>query len=373
MLAQWPTVVAPPGPPNYFWTMTIQMQNKNKPQKLRGFSTIELIITATILTIVTGLGLMGISRAKASIRLSGSAREYASYIEKARLYSIRRHADDATTRASVAINDNKTSYNVSMDLDGDGGMDTRTINLPSGIAFETVETIAFDWRGRTWNTVGGNTMSNAQVSITLKNGSDIVSIDVTGSGDITIDSKVFDDSVPNVNLKVGDLTAGANPVPTPDTTTTATPDPNGTGNTTDPVDPTNPGSTNPTPTPTPTSTPTPTPIPTPTPTPTPTPRATPTPTPTPDVCSITTDPSSLGLSLLGTGTIKVSTSSSTSVSVSATSSKPSELQVTPSSAQTVAAGGSTTFTLKSKKTIGIYSVTFSAPCGSKTVSVIVVL
>ena len=92
-----------------FWTMTIQMQNNNKPHMLRGFSTIELIITATILTFVTGLGLMGISRAKASIRLSGSAREYASYIEKARLYSIRRHADDATQRASVAINDDKTS------------------------------------------------------------------------------------------------------------------------------------------------------------------------------------------------------------------------------------------------------------------------
>ena len=222
--------------------MTTQMKkskaNKNTPRKLRGFSTMELIITATILTIVTGLGLMGISRAKASIRLSGSAREYASYIEKARLYSIRRHADDAAERASVAINDDKASYNVTMDLDGDGGMDTRTIDLPSGITFETVETIAFDWRGRTWNTVGGDTTSNAQVSITLKYGSDAVSIDVTGSGDITIDSKVFDDSVPTVKLKVGDLTAGATPVPTPDTTTAATPDPS--GGTTDPVDPTDP-------------------------------------------------------------------------------------------------------------------------------------
>ena len=50
---------------------------------------------------------------------------------------------------------------------------------------------AFDWRGRTWNTVGADTNSNAQVSITLKYGSDAVSIDVTGSGDITIDSKSF--------------------------------------------------------------------------------------------------------------------------------------------------------------------------------------
>src|SRR4051812_31439463 len=162
--------------------------NKHTTRTGRGFSTMELIITTTILTIVTGLGLMGISRAKASVRLAGSAREYASYIEKARVYSIRRHADDPTQRASIAINDDKASYNVTMDLDGDGGMDTRTINLPSGISFETVETIAFDWRGRTWNTAGGITTSNAQVSITLKYGPDSVSIDVTGSGDITVDS-----------------------------------------------------------------------------------------------------------------------------------------------------------------------------------------
>ncbi len=245
--------------------MQMSKTNKQTPRTLRGFSTIELIITATILTIVTGLGLMGISRAKASIRLSGSAREYASYIEKARLYSIRRHADEASERANIAINDNKTSYNVSMDLDGDGGMDSRTINLPSGMEFETVETIAFDWRGRTWNTVGADTTSNAQVSITLKYGSDSISIDVTGSGDITIDSQVFDDEVPNVHLNVGDLTAGATPAPTPDTTAT-TPPTDTTGGTdpvdptdpTDPADPTDPttgGDTttsNPTPTPTPT-------------------------------------------------------------------------------------------------------------------------
>lgn len=355
--------------------MRMKKSKANKQSRnRRGFSTIEMLITATVLTIVTALGLMGISRAKASIKLSGSAREYASYIEKARLYSIRRHADEAAKRASVAINDNKTSYSVTMDLDGDGGMDTRTIDLPSGISFGTVETIAFDWRGRTWNTVGELTSSNAQVSILLKNSVDAVSIDVTGSGDITIDSQVFDDAVPQVSLKVGDLAAGATPAPTPDTSSTTPPtdttggtDPvDGTGTTpaTDPTGETGTGTT---------SEPTPTPTPTPTPKPTPTPRATPSPTPTPEVCTITTDPSSLGLSLLGTGSIKVSHSSASSVSISASSSKPSDLQVTPNSAQTVAPGGSATFTLKSKKTIGIYSVTFSAGCGAKSVPVIVVL
>jgi Tfp pilus assembly protein FimT len=357
------------------------MQMKKSKTKLTtrtggGFSTIELIITATVLTIVTGLGLMGITRARASMRISGAAREYATNIEKARLFSIRSHADDADDRATIKINDDQISYDVTMDLDGDGGMDTRTIALPDGVKFETVETIAFDWRGRTYRTVGGVTEANAQVSIRLVGTNDTVSIDVTGSGDITIDSKVFDDSVPNVSLNVGDLATGATPVPTPNISATpeptpvsiATPDP-----TADP-DPTpivEVGDGSPLPTPTPTATATPTPTPTPTATPTPTPTATPTPTPT--ICTITTDPTSLIMSGDGTKTIKVSHDASTSLSITGTSSKPSDLQVTPGGAQTVGAGSATTFTVKSKKSIGIYTVTFTSSCGSKTVGVVVLL
>ena len=343
--------------------MLMSKANKQMQRTGGGFSTIELIITATILTIISGVGVMGISRAKASIRLSGAAREYASYVEKARTLSIRNHADDASERATITINDDKTSYTITMDLDGDGDLDTKTISLP----------VAFDWRGRTWNTVDGFTTSNAQVSIRLRNSNGAVSVDVTGSGDVTVDSKVFDDSVPNVNLKVGDLVAGATPVPTPDVAATPTPDPVATPDVT--VNP------NPTPTvdpvdalpsPTPIQTVTPTPTPTPTATPTPKPKATPTPTPTPTVCTVSTDQIALILHLDGSGTIKVSHSSSTSLTITGTSSKSSEIQVSPSN-QTVSAGGSGSFTVKSKKSIGSYSVTFSTSCGSKTVPVTVIL
>jgi hypothetical protein len=78
------------------------------------------------------------------------------------------------------------------------------------------------------------------------------------------------------------------------------------------------------------------------------------------------------MNLDGTATIKISHSSSTSLTISSTSSKASEIQVSPNN-QTVAAGGSATFTIKSKKSIGIYSVTFSTGCGSKTVPVTVIL
>ena len=347
-------------------------QNRDSRHALRtrsGFSVVEMLITVTLVTIITLFGVMGITRAKASIRLSGAAREYAAYIEKARTFSIRSHADDASERATVTINDDKTSYTVTMDLDGDGDMDTKTITLPDGVTFDTVETIAFDWRGRTWNTVGTTTESNAQVSITFKNSAGTVSVGVTGSGDVTIDSNVFDDKVPAINLHVADLT-GATPTPTPVVIATETPTPEAVA--------TPDVSIAPTPTPTPIidlgdvlPTPSPSPTATATATPTPTPAATPTPTPT--VCTISADQIAVFLNQDGTTSIKISHSSSTSLSITATSSKPSDLQVTPNGVQTVAAGSSVTYTLKSKKSSGVYSVTFSAGCGSKTVPVTVLL
>jgi Tfp pilus assembly protein FimT len=342
------------------------------PRRSGGFTTVELLVMATILTVVTAFGFIGITKARASVRLSGAAREYASYIEKARIYSIRSHADNAAERATVAINAAKTSYDVTMDLDGDGGMDTRTVVLPSDVTFETVESISFDWRGRTVSTVEGISTQNAQVSIRLQNSDDSISIDVTGSGDVTIDSQVFDDSVPNVTLNIGDLASGATPVPT------ATP--SGSPSASPTETPIVPDVSDGVPTPTPildeNGLPVPTPSPVSTPTPSPSPTATPSPSPTatPVIpCTINTDQISVIMGMQSTTTIKVSHSSTTSVAISASSSKASDLQVTPASTQTVSAGGNATFTLKSKKTMGTYSVTFSAGCGSKTVPVIILL
>ena len=75
----------------------------------------------------------------------------------------------------------------------------------------------------------------------------------------------------------------------------------------------------------------------------------------------------------GTKTIKVSHDGTSAMAITATSSKPSDLQVTPGSLPTVSAGSAGTFTIKSKSAVGVYNVTFSTGCGSKTVSVIVLL
>jgi type II secretory pathway pseudopilin PulG len=354
-------------------TPNTNSSSRHSSRRPGGFTVIELVVMATIVAIVTAFGLIGITKARAAVRLSGAAREYASYIEKARVFSIRNHADAAAEQATIAINTDKASYDVTMDLDGDADMDTRTVTLPSGITFETVEAIAFDWRGRTVSTVDGITTPNAQVSIRLLSSDDSISVDVTGSGDVTIDSQVFDDSVPNVTLNIGDLAAGATPVPTP------TPESPSASPTPTPILPIDPTDAVPTPTPIldgnglPVPTPTPSSTPTPNPTPTSTPTPGPTPTPTPVPCTITVDQIAVLMGTQASATIKVSHSSDSSVSITATSSKPSDLQVTPAAAQTVSAGGSVTFTLKSKKSLGTYYVTFGAGCGSKTVPVVVLL
>lgn len=359
-----------------FTIMKMRINRKEGPMTRRhvetGFSLLETLIVVTVVAVLTAAGFLGITRARASMRLSGSAREYASYIERARVYSIRHHADTLAEAASVSINGDRTSYSVTFDFDGNGTLETRTVQLPNGVSFQTVEAIAFDWRGRTWSTVGGVTSPYAQVSITISNGNEAVSIDVTGSGDVTIDSQVFDDAVPDVTLNVEDLTAGASPSPVPTAQTESgtpspspvsdvgpTPSPSAT-----PIDKT------PLPDPTPDVSPTPTPSVTPTPTPTPTSTPTPTPTPTPVTpCVIQASPTSVTMSQDGTTTILVTHDSQTALSISGSSSKPSDLQVTPSLPQTVAANGTATFTLKAKKSAGTYAVTLSASCGQLRVPV----
>src|SRR5688500_6051634 len=120
----------------------MDVEKTKAPSKMRrqnGFTIVEILIMTAILAIVTAFGLIGITSARASVRLSGAAREYASYIEKARMHSIRNHADDDAKRASVAINESKTSYNVTMDIYSDGKFDKNTNYFPRDDVFAAEE------------------------------------------------------------------------------------------------------------------------------------------------------------------------------------------------------------------------------------------
>ena len=332
-------------------------QKKTKTQS--GFSMLQVLIVLAVVSVISSLAFFGITSARQRIRLTNSSRLLASYVEKARVDSVRRHPLNPAEMAGIEVLD-KTTYRVKMDFDGNGTVETRDITLDSGVEFATDPiALVFDWRGRLVDLP----LTEIKVSIAMQWGDDADDqrvVDVTRSGDVTIDSDVYLDDVPNVNVNVGELTGidsgstmngNNNPQPSPTPTPVdeePTPEP-----TPPPIDAD--------PTPTPISTPpTPTPTPTATPTPTPSGTATPTPVPTPTPCTVqvTTSPSPLTFSKHGGGTISFTVNPSGAVTFN---DGPNNLSVTQ--------GSGNTFTVQSlNNTRGNFTLTFTTPCGSQNVS-----
>lgn len=257
----------------------------------------QMIVTISIIAVVSVFGVLGITNARAEFRLQNSARLFATYVEKARADAIRRHAPTGQESAIETFGPGTSNYAVTMDFGS--GLETRTFQLETGLAFSTAATrVTFDWRGR---------IAQAWVfqifSSYLERS---MPVDVSGSGDITVGEQHFPDQlIPPVEVTQVTGDVDADPTPTPTPIVEATPpieDPGGGGDGVDPVDPT------PTPTPSPTATPhgngngngnggdngnngngnaTPT--------PTPTPTASPASTPIPQ-CVSTISPSTLSLS-----------------------------------------------------------------------------
>ena len=321
---------------------------KHTHKSHRGFTSVQLLITIAIAAIVSAFAFVGIVRARAHMRVSGSARQFATLAERARADSVRRHAS-GLARAGIAQIDG-TTYAVTMDFDNSGVVTTRNFSTENGVTILMPFEIQFDWRGRT--------SSEAQITFEHSTYHYQSLVGITGSGDVTLDSDIFQDSsLPAVTLNGtgGSVIPDPSPTPnggssTPTPTATPTPDPNATPTPTP----------NPTPTPTPLPTPTPTPTATPTPTPSPTPA--PSPTPTPTACTITPSKTSVTIAQNTSSTVDVSLVNFVgSGTITATSSNSGQILVTPSST-TVSGSTAKTFTIQVKKTSGY--VTFSSACGA---------
>lgn len=340
-----------------------RLDRPTKTKSQAGFSMMQLLITLAVVSLVSGLAFMGITSARQRIRLTNSSRMLASYIERARVDSVRRHPLNATDMAGVEVLNNNT-YRVKMDFDGNGTVETRDITLDDGVIFATDPiALVFDWRGRLVDLP----VTEIKVSIAMQWGDDPNDqrvVDVTRSGDVTIDSDVYLDDVPNVNVNVNGLTGidsgstvngnnNPNPTPAPSPSEEPTPDPNPT-----PID------ADPTPTPdsdpTPIATPTPSPSPAASVSPSPDTNPSPQPTATPCTVQVTTSPNPLSFSKHGTGTVSFSVNPSGAVTFT---SGPSNIDVT---------GSGNTFNVTSvNNTRGNFTLVFSTPCGSQNVGVTV--
>ena len=293
----------------------------NRPKRTvttrkNGFTILQMIVTIAIIAVVTTFGVLGITTARAEFRLQNSARMFASYIEKARSDSVRRHAATGSESSVETFGPGTSTYAVTMDF-GSGTVETRNFPLESGLSFSTIgKKVSFDWRGRIPAAWVFQVFST-QLAKSLP-------VDVSGSGDITVGEQHFPDQlIPPVAIAAVTGDTITDPTPPPSGSPTPTPDP----------------SASPTPYPSPTATPngngngnggdngnggngngngngnsTPTPTPTPIPSPTPTPSVTPTPIPQ---CVATLSPSSLSLSqsvdALKTGTALLTLTNATGV------------------------------------------------------------
>jgi Tfp pilus assembly protein FimT len=332
----------------------------------RGFSLVQLLVVVAVAVILSAAGVMTIQGARRTLRLSNSARQFGAYLEKTRADSVRRRAQPGN-ESSVRIVDSKT-YRVTLAWGGGTTISARDFRLDSDVEFSTnLTTITFNWRGRPTN--------GTEIALAMTNNVDQpINIDITGSGDVTVGSEVYqDDDIPAINVNANMSGTGdvAQDQPNPNGTPTPTPYPTATPTPT----PISPGDEEPVPTPTPIAdespTPVGTPIPTPTPTPNPTPSPSPTPSPTPAVCApLLTPPAVTIRKGGGTATISLILAAGGSGLVQHT--EPTSLNVTPNQ-RTLSVGEAGIFVVRSPgNTRGDFTVTFTTPCGSTGLLVSVV-
>jgi type II secretory pathway pseudopilin PulG len=269
--------------------------NNSKMSQQRGFTITQMIITIALISVVSAFGVMGIRNARAEFRLQNSARLFATYIEKARVDAIRRHAMPGDESSIETFGPGNTRYAVTMDF-GSGSIETRNFDLESGLSFSTVaKKVSFNWRGRITEAWVFQIFSDYLARS--------LPVDVSGSGDITVGEQHFPDQlIPPIAISqvTGDtdydptptpaIAASPSPETTPSPSPTATPSPsptnngNGNGNGSNGNNGNGNGN-NPSPSPTPTSTPSGSPSASPSPSPSPIPQ-----------CVSTISPTTLSLS-----------------------------------------------------------------------------
>jgi Tfp pilus assembly protein FimT len=166
-----------------------------------GISIVELLIVVTMIGVVSAFAVMQIAGAQRAMRLTNSAREFMSWLDKTRLDSVRRHAVGGEM-AKVTITSANT-YTVTIDQNGDGTLDPpRTITFPGthgaffdGVAIPT--TINYNWRGRAVDNSG----NHLTVSFRLKDASGNTNdINLTSTGDTSLDSNINTSNVSVIQI-----------------------------------------------------------------------------------------------------------------------------------------------------------------------------
>lgn len=142
-----------------------------------GIAITQLVVVLAAVTIVCVLAITWLKTGNSSLQLSNSAQQFAEHVERARADSIRRRAVSGE-EASVEVL-SATTYRLKMGFGGSSTLTTRDFRLEGDTVFTTYPTIvSFDGRGRL--------TSGSEASFALRNSSGSTTVDVTGSGDVTV-------------------------------------------------------------------------------------------------------------------------------------------------------------------------------------------
>lgn len=176
----------------------------NSAANASGFSVLELLIVAVMISVLVGFAITQIAQAKQNMTRANAVRELSTYIEKARLDSVRRHATTSAQMAQVAII-NANFYSVTLDTNGDGTLDApRVIGMPadSNLTIQNgtfPRTIMFNWRGRTVDTSGNTTNPD---SVRIGNSYGFTTVRITNAGQTAIDLSPVATPVSNLDTSV---------------------------------------------------------------------------------------------------------------------------------------------------------------------------
>jgi type II secretory pathway pseudopilin PulG len=151
-----------------------------------GLAGIEMLIVFALLCVIAGFACVHLAQERQATSRKNTAVEFATYLQKARLDSMRRNAKDINQMAQVKVF-NRSMYSVAIDADGDGYLD---IPLVTSLEKQGVEisgpfpkTFIFDWLGQT---VDSQNHRSPPPIVTLGNGSGASAIKFTEAGDIVV-------------------------------------------------------------------------------------------------------------------------------------------------------------------------------------------
>ena len=156
-------------------------------QNSRGFSITEVLLVTAMISVIAGFFVVTVLRRNNTSDRTNTAIEIANYLQKARLDSMRRGANDINQMAQVKIF-NRRLYSVAVDGDYDGHLDVPLVmSLPEqpGVQIHGPfpKTYIFDGRGQT---VDSENHRVALPPMTIGNSSGASAIKLADDGRITV-------------------------------------------------------------------------------------------------------------------------------------------------------------------------------------------